>query len=172
MLLLTPFARCVHAFSGSCEVPPRASTSDVVWITPPGGRSPYAEQRVGQSARAALHHHGSAKSSSAVGRTHADNVIPVVRSSVLASGTLTRSFDGVNDLVNVPDANTLDLTTGMTLSAWVRPTALGDWRTVMMKSRPGGLAYALYAHTDTNRPAGVIQTAPRWMPAVAPRSCR
>ena len=69
------------------------------------------------------------------------------------------SFDGVNDLVNVPDANTLDLTTGMTLSAWVRPTALGDWRTVAMKSRPGGLAYALYAHTDTNRPAGVIQTA-------------
>ena len=69
------------------------------------------------------------------------------------------SFDGVNDLVNVPDANTLDLTTGMTLSAWVRPTALGDWRTVVMKSRPGGLAYALYAHTDTNRPAGVIQTA-------------
>jgi hypothetical protein len=36
---------------------------------------------------------------------------------------------------------------------------LGDWGTVVMKNRPGGLAYALYAHTDTNRPAGVIQTA-------------
>ena len=34
-------------------------------------------------------------------------------------------FDGVNDLVNVPDANSLDLTTAMTLEAWVRPTTLG-----------------------------------------------
>ena len=31
------------------------------------------------------------------------------------------SFDGVNDLVTIPDANSLDLTTGMTLSAWVNP---------------------------------------------------
>jgi hypothetical protein len=69
------------------------------------------------------------------------------------------AFDGVNDLVNVPDAASLDLKTGMTLSAWVRPSALGDWRTVIMKSRPGGLAYALYAHTDTNRPAGIVETA-------------
>ena len=32
------------------------------------------------------------------------------------------SFDGVNDMVTIPDANSLDLTTGMTLSAWVNPT--------------------------------------------------
>ena len=36
-------------------------------------------------------------------------------------GALT--FDGVNDLVTVADAASLDLTTGMTLEAWVRPTA-------------------------------------------------
>ena len=32
------------------------------------------------------------------------------------------SFDGVNDWVTVPDANSLDLTTGITMSAWVNPT--------------------------------------------------
>src|SRR5688572_9579321 len=37
------------------------------------------------------------------------------------------SFDGVNDWVTVADANSLDLTTAMTLSAWVRPTALANW---------------------------------------------
>ena len=33
------------------------------------------------------------------------------------------SFDGINDWVTVADADSLDLTTGMTLEAWVRPTA-------------------------------------------------
>ena len=56
------------------------------------------------------------------------------------------TFDGVNDLVTVADANSLDLTTGMTLEAWVRPTALGnDWRTAILKEQPGDLSYALYA---------------------------
>jgi PKD repeat protein len=33
-------------------------------------------------------------------------------------------FDGVNDWVTIKDASSLDLTTGMTLEAWVYPTAL------------------------------------------------
>lgn len=65
------------------------------------------------------------------------------------------SFDGVNDLVTVADANALDLATGMTLEAWVKPTALGTtWRTVVLKERPSGLVYGLYAGTDTSRPSG------------------
>ena len=36
------------------------------------------------------------------------------------------SFNGTNASVSVPDANVLDLTSGMTLEAWVRPTALGN----------------------------------------------
>ena len=35
------------------------------------------------------------------------------------------SFDGTNDWVTVADAAALDLTTGMTLMAWVYPTAHG-----------------------------------------------
>ena len=49
------------------------------------------------------------------------------------------SFDGANDLVSVTDAPTLDLTSGMTIEAWVNPTALSGWRTVALKGMPGSL---------------------------------
>ena len=66
------------------------------------------------------------------------------------------SFDGVNDWVTVPDAASLDLTTGMTLEAWVNPVSLAPaaWSTVLMKERPGNLSYTLYANGNTNRPEG------------------
>ena len=66
------------------------------------------------------------------------------------------SFDGLNDLVSIADSNSLDLTTGMTLEAWVRPVAVTNWRTVLLKERPGGFSYALYAGTDTGRPGGFL----------------
>jgi hypothetical protein len=66
------------------------------------------------------------------------------------------SFDGLNDLVSVADSNSLDLTTGMTLEAWVRPSAVNNWRTVLLKERPGGFAYGLYGSTDTGRPGGFL----------------
>ncbi len=44
------------------------------------------------------------------------------------------SFNGTDALVNIPDANSLHLTTGMTLEAWVEPTAAAsDWRDVIYK---------------------------------------
>jgi hypothetical protein len=64
------------------------------------------------------------------------------------------SFDGVNDSVSIPDAASLDLTTNMTLSAWVRPATTSGWRTVILKERPGGLAYGLYTSGDVPRPQG------------------
>jgi RHS repeat-associated protein len=64
------------------------------------------------------------------------------------------SFDGVNDWVTVADSDLLDLTTGMTLMAWVNPTAMGAglWRNVLIKERPGGEIYNLYANVDTDVP--------------------
>lgn len=64
------------------------------------------------------------------------------------------TFDGVNDWVTVNDASALDLTTGMTLEAWVYPTANGggSWRNVLIKERSGGEVYNLYANADTNAP--------------------
>ena len=45
----------------------------------------------------------------------------------------------------------------MTLEAWVNPAALGSvWRCVVLKEQTGGLIYALYAQTDTNRPSGHV----------------
>ena len=44
------------------------------------------------------------------------------------------TFNGTNATATIPDTNSLDLTTGMTLEAWVRPTNLGNnYRTVLMK---------------------------------------
>jgi hypothetical protein len=66
------------------------------------------------------------------------------------------SFDGVNDWVTVNDSSSLDLTGALTLEAWVKPSALGGWRTVLLKERPGGMVYALYANQDTSRPVGQV----------------
>ena len=68
------------------------------------------------------------------------------------------SFDGTNDWVTVADAASLDLTTGMTLEAWVRPSAINGWETVLLKEMAGsGLAYALYAADGGGRPpAGYV----------------
>jgi fibronectin type 3 domain-containing protein len=65
------------------------------------------------------------------------------------------SFNGNGNLVTVPDSASLDLSAAMSLEAWVRPE-LGSWRTAILKERPGGLAYAMYASTDTNRPSTEI----------------
>lgn len=72
-------------------------------------------------------------------------------------GSLT--FDGINDWVTVPDANPLDLTTGMTIEAWINPTAAGSgaaWRNVLIKERPNGEAYNLYAGDDANLPVAYV----------------
>jgi hypothetical protein len=95
------------------------------------------------------------------------------------------SFDGINDWVTVLDTATtpvttpsspLDLTTGMTLEAWVKPavtapaTVQAGWDTVMMKERgaagAGLLSYALYAHDGAPQaggfagPAGYLRVDP------------
>ena len=68
------------------------------------------------------------------------------------------SFNGTNAWVTVLDSNSLDLTTAMTLEAWVRPAAVTSWRTVLLKERTGGLAYGLYG-SDGARPTAWIRTS-------------
>ena len=69
------------------------------------------------------------------------------------------TFNGTNAVASIPDGPSLDLTTGMTVEAWVRPTALGnDYRTILMKERPGGSAYALYANGSGNDRAPIGET--------------
>jgi hypothetical protein len=80
------------------------------------------------------------------------------------------SFDGVDDWVTVTDttASKLDLTNGMTVSAWVNPALMSGWETVLMKERgivgEGLLSFALYAHDGAPLavglpvPAGYVRT--------------
>jgi fibronectin type 3 domain-containing protein len=68
------------------------------------------------------------------------------------------SFNGSSNRVDIGDATTLDLTAGMTVEAWVYPTSLSGWRTVILKETSNGLAYALYAYDNAPRPATYINT--------------
>src|SRR5262249_8845955 len=61
-------------------------------------------------------------------------------------------FNG-SSYVTVADATSLDLTTGMTLEAWLYPTVTPtSWSTAIMKEQPGEFVYVLYAGSPVNRP--------------------
>jgi N,N-dimethylformamidase beta subunit-like protein/concanavalin A-like lectin/glucanase superfamily protein/galactose oxidase-like protein/Big-like domain-containing protein/Kelch motif protein len=66
------------------------------------------------------------------------------------------SFNGTTNMVTVNDVNALHLTTGMTLEAWVNPSALSGWREVILKETSTALAYSLYANNNLPQPAGTI----------------
>ena len=64
------------------------------------------------------------------------------------------SFDGAGTTVEVAASTSLDLTTAMTLSAWIKPTASqSGWRTIVQRQID---AYFLNASNDTGplRPSG------------------
>jgi hypothetical protein len=59
------------------------------------------------------------------------------------------SFDGNGDWVTVPDASSLDLTSAMTLEAWVHPTGSNTVpRPIVGKERPSNAAWFLSAATS------------------------
>src|SRR5262245_34597554 len=61
-------------------------------------------------------------------------------------------FNG-SSFVTITNAASLNLTTAMTLEAWVFPTVTPtNWSTVLMKEQPGQLVYTLYAGSPANRP--------------------
>ncbi len=66
-------------------------------------------------------------------------------------------FDGIDDWLTISDSPSLDLTNGMTISAWVSPITLSGWDTILIKERPFHIAYALYANTGGNIPSGEIR---------------
>jgi PKD repeat protein len=71
-------------------------------------------------------------------------------------------FNGYNSLVTASDSNSLDLSGAMTLSAWVYPTSwTTGWKSLIMKERSGGLAYALSANSDLGQPATTLRIGSR-----------
>ncbi len=77
-----------------------------------------------------------------------------------SSGKFGKSlnFDGTNDMVIVPNSISLNITSELTLEAWVYPNAkLSGWDSILIKERTENLAYALYANTQSsNLPSGQI----------------
>ena len=76
------------------------------------------------------------------------------------------SFDGVNDWVTVASTPLLNLTTGMTLEAWVFPTATTGTRDILIKEGSNVDIYNLYARNGQGLPeanvfvGGSNRTAP------------
>jgi beta-lactam-binding protein with PASTA domain len=121
----------------------------------------------------------------ALGFDEASGTTALDSSASAKNGTITQAvrvpgkfggalkFDGVNDWVTVTDTTTngpLDLAGGMTLEAWVNPSQMSGWNTVLYKERgtagAGLLCYALYAHdgapeaSGTPGPAGYMRLNP------------
>src|SRR5207248_4699384 len=68
------------------------------------------------------------------------------------------SFNGTSSRVTVAGASSLNLSTALTLEAWVNPTALsGGWRTVILKEAGAEENYSLYANDDMPRPEAAVR---------------
>jgi hypothetical protein len=61
------------------------------------------------------------------------------------------SFNGTSSWVTVGHSPSLRMTEAMTVSAWVRPTAVDRWRSVVLKELPSGdsASYGLYASSGS-----------------------
>jgi concanavalin A-like lectin/glucanase superfamily protein/Big-like domain-containing protein/putative Ig domain-containing protein len=68
-------------------------------------------------------------------------------------------FDGLSNLVTVATSPEVNLTASLTIEAWVYPTSLTGWRTVLLKETTAGLAYALYANDNDPKPATYVRLA-------------
>jgi hypothetical protein len=75
---------------------------------------------------------------------------------------------GESSWVTVPNAASLSLTTGMTISAWVRPTsAMQNEPTILMKQASGNLTYALYANSGDGTPNAWFVSNGDWVSVFA-----
>ena len=71
----------------------------------------------------------------ATGNGHDTTLAGQARVSGTYGGAL--AFDG--NRLTVADSTLLDLTTGMTVSAWIRPSAVNGYETIVYKEGPAGL---------------------------------
>lgn len=79
-------------------------------------------------------------------------------------------FDGRSSIVTVKDSITLDLTSAMTLEAWVYPTTTSlGWATIIAKEQTGGIVYDLYGGSTGGIPfSGVYISGEKILNGTAP----
>ncbi len=96
-------------------------------------------------------------SGTAVADTSGNNNNGTVANGTWAAGQFGNAlvFNGTSTLVSVPDTASLDLTTGVTMEAWVYPTVQPTgWRAIIVKEQPGNVLYYLHAGSSSaNSPA-------------------
>ena len=122
---------------------------------------------VGPSSLVASYNFDEGSGPTATDRSGNNNTATLVNATWTAQGKYGSAvqLNGANALVRILDAASLDLTTGMTLEAWVYLGATaGGWADIMMKE---GDAYYLAA--ENGRPAvGASVTTPLYAPATLP----
>lgn len=89
--------------------------------------------------------------STANGNHGTDNNTPTLGATGKIDGAIT--FDGADDLIEVSDSVSLDITSGITIEAWVNPTTIdADHRRIVIKSHTDWNAphymYSLWVHQD------------------------
>jgi hypothetical protein len=62
----------------------------------------------------------------------------------ISVGSYGLSFDGSDDYVNVPDSSSLDITSAVTVEAWIKPDRLDVWQSPLEKGIHQDWAYGFY----------------------------
>jgi hypothetical protein len=141
-----PHALTASARDSAGNTTTSASVTVTVDNSPPAGPVPVAAYSFEDGAGSTL--------TDVTGKGHTGTVREAAWTTSGRNGRALQ-FDGVNDWVTIADAADLRLTSAMTLEAWVNPTVVNGWRTVIMKERTGELAYALYS-SGLNRPSAYV----------------
>ena len=68
-------------------------------------------------------------------------------------------FDGVDDWVTVRSSDSLNLSTGYTLEAWIKPLSIRRG-SIIVKQQSKGSVYDLYAYEDSDLPFHPLMTGP------------
>ncbi|MDO8469698.1 MAG: DUF2341 domain-containing protein [bacterium] len=116
------------------RVPSLATSTDTVLYMYYGNASSTDQQNktgVWDDNYVLVHHHEEQNAATTTDSTSKGNNgtstgtgIPTATTTGKINGTI--DFDGTTDLIDVQDSNSLDLTTNVTLSAWVNPTTLAN----------------------------------------------
>jgi len=82
---------------------------------------------------------------------HGEPYFPTLTDDMFGNPECAYSFDGIDDHIRVPDSDSLDVTDGITIAAWVNINPHGGGRSQIVDSRDGAIhapGYAMSIDTD------------------------
>jgi PKD repeat protein len=129
------------------------TNSNFINVTPSGGGTtqPPATSSNGLVAAYGFEEASGSMIADASGKSNHGTIKEAVRINTGKYGKALK-FDGVNDWVTVNDSVSLDLSSSMTLEAWVYPQTTAGWRTVILKEKSGDAVYYLDSSNDVKLP--------------------